>query len=613
MHVAGGILSMDYSAIKKDISKLNRAISSDRKKKIGFENDLEALEKERNSTESQFRINRLRKEQQAKVKYKEQQMLPYEQKRAEVENEIAQLKQEYDEAVSELTEQNLMEECSDRQSILAEVKEASDKLRTLIVSILGERFYNELEAQMATTTLVEDPERLVEIVGYFNSCEMQIEKISKHHGKITKIVNKLQSLIAGVDVTKITIDSAISYAVVVLVVVLTLLGFKYVYPIYLMLLVVGVVYDLKRHYVINKIMMVQKAVKDNVGSIEQMLKQEVLQELETRKHECDEMLRVESSRLNEELEKIENQIAQAALAADNSFAFNDAEVLMEHERMLASQDAKEAKINDEITRLEASIRNNQILLEEKKKLLNSELLKVQALYLDPEKIGDSYEFDTKFIQNVNGDKIEYFDHPETSSMFLYDEFEHAVQFIRLIIFQLRIKLNPFAFTVDVYDPITIGRDLVNFKPENKKDSPSINALYRAITTESGFNEEVEKYKEELEKRTVIILKEYGSIVEYNRFMLSIESLTESYRFIFMINPSVNVLTNANFKQILAVGGSVGIFFHIFMDIEKFYKLREQALSVIESIDKIWLLDRSGAKSRAKDWVETQLEERMSQK
>ncbi len=142
---------------------------------------------------------------------------------------------------------------------------------------------------------------------------------------------------------------------------------------------------------------------------------------------------------------------------------------------------------------------------------------------------------------------------------------------------------------------------------------SINALYRAITTESGFNEEVEKYKEELEKRTVIILKEYGSIVEYNRFMLSIESLTESYRFIFMINPSVNVLTNANFKQILAVGGSVGIFFHIFMDIEKFYKLREQALSVIESIDKIWLLDRSGAKSRAKDWVETQLEERMSQK
>ncbi len=75
----------------------------------------------------------------------------------------------------------------------------------------------------------------------------------------------------------------------------------------------------------------------------------------------------------------------------------------------------------------------------------------------------------------------------------------------------------------------------------------------------------------------------------------------------------SVLTNANFKQILAVGGSVGIFFHIFMDIEKFYKLREQALSVIESIDKIWLLDRSGAKSRAKDWVETQLEERMSQK
>lgn len=604
---------MDYNSIKKEISSLNRAISSDRKRKMNCEKDLEALNKERDSTESRFRTDKLKKEQQAKIRYKEQQMLPYQQKRTEIENEITQLKKEYDETVAELTEQNLMESCSDKQSILEEVREASDKLRNLIAGILGERFYRELESQMDSVTLIEDPERLSDVIEYFNSCERMIEKLSKNHGKVTGIVNKFQSIIAGIDVTKFTLDSVVNYAIVALVLFVTILGFKYVYPVYFMLLTVGMIYNLKRHYVINKITLVQKAVKDNVDSIEQMLRQEVLQELDARKQKCDEILRTELSRLNGDLENIENQISQVAKAADNSFLFNDAEVLKEHERILMAQDSKEAKINEEITKLENSIRNNLAALEEKKKLLNSELSRVQAEYLDPDKIGDSYEFNPKFIQNVNGDKIEYFEHPETSSLFLYDEFEDVMQFVKLIIFQLRTKLNPFAFTVDVFDPVTVGRDLINFKPENKKDSPAINALFRMITTDSAFRKEIEEYKSELEKRTIQILKEYGSIAEYNKFMLSIESLTESYRFVFLVEPDIKLFDDANLRQILMVGGSVGIYFHIFVEAEKFYSMREQAIKVTQNTDKVWLLDSNGAKSRAKDWVITKIEEQMNRK
>lgn len=597
---------MDYGEVKKELLILNKEISNLRKKKTSAEKELTDLLKARKHSEENFASECIKMAHDEKASYKERQVKPYEEQRTSLGQELTRQKNLYMEEKDLLTEENLMADCSDKQSILVEVASASNSLRKLIIEILGERFYNELDRQMQTPVAIDDLEQLQSIVSYFNSCELEIEQISKHSGKVTRFVNKFQNVVGGIKVEKLSTKSNADYFIVVLVLVLVFIGFKYVAPVYVMLLAVGAVINLMRHYKIFKILLVQKTVRDNVSRIEEMLRQEVLEELDRRLEDAEQRYQAEVDRINAELDEIEEQIEQVTQQAEREFSFDDTKVRNNHDIEIAGIDQKIDKLNEDLADIEGKLNEKNRLLLEKKQMINSQAMALQKKYLDPEHIGEDYQFDVKFLVNVRDSKLEFFEHPESSCLFLYSDYEDMQAFVRLMLLQLRIKLNPFAFNVDIYDQITAGKDLIRFKPDNKEDKPSIEILFRVFSEEEKFTKEVENYKAELDRRTLIILREYRSIKEYNKFMLDIDSLTESYKFIFVLDPPNSLLGNPKLLQQCTVGGSLGIFYHVFVKEENFYRAGDSTPEILDAFGKIYIMEKAGPKSKAKTFIEERI-------
>lgn len=597
---------MDYGEIKKELLAINKEISNLRKKKTVRIKELNDLIKVRQHSEEAYASDHLKQAQSEKARYKEKQLKPYEDKRSELEHQLIREKNLYYEEKDLLTEENLMADCSDQQSILLEVTAASNSLRKLIEEILGSRFYEELDRQMQSPIEINDPEQLQNIVSYFNSCELEIEKISKHSGKITRFVNKFQEAVGGIPVEKLSTKSKADYLVVVLVLILVLIGFRYVAPVYVTLLAVGAVINLIRHYKVFKILLVQKTVRDNVAHIEEMLRQQVLEELDRRLEDAEQKYQEKQKELNAELEELEEQIKDVSQEADATFVFDDTKVRNNHSIELADIDQKMNKIQEELAEIEATLGEKNKLLLEKKNLLNSQAMNMQKQYVDPEKIGESYQFDIKFLVNVKDSKLEFFEHPESSCLFLYKDLEDMDNFIRIVLYQLRIKLNPFAFNVDVYDQMTAGRNLIRFKPDNREDKPSIELLFRVFSEDEKFKQETESYKKELDRRALFVLREYKNIKEYNKYMLDIDSLTETYKFIFMLNPVMSLLSDSKLLQQFKIGGDLGFFYHVFVKEDDFYKGNEQSLSILDMFGKLYILEKSGPKSKAQTFIEEKI-------
>lgn len=603
---------MDYTSVKQEINKLSQTISKKRREKVTCEQDLQLLHNEKKDSESKFFAAKAKKEQKDRKLYTEELLKPFEEKRVSLTEELEHLKAEYTEATENLTVDKAMQDSSSKQEILDAVKDSADKLKEIIINIVGERFYNELESQLSVPDIIDDTEKLEDVIDYFNICEKNTERISRHSGKISRMVNQAQSVIMSEKLGEGTSNSNADTVIAVLVLFLLFIAFKYVFPVYMCGLVAALVLNLMRHYSIFKIMLIQKTVRDNVDGIESVIRQQILETIEQQKQEMKVKYDGDVAKINSELAQLQNDITRVASSADSTFKFDDTDIRRQYETGKIQKEARERALVSKIASIEQDIAKNQDLLNKQKELLNSALGQMQAQYLDASRIGDSYEFDPKFLQNVENDKLDFFTHPKTSCFFIYQEEEDIYDFMKLLLLQLRTRLNPFAYVADIYDPIAMGRDFLRFQPDNPQKLVSIEKLFRIFTTETEFVGVFSEYKEDIDNRRLEIFKEYNNIAEYNKYMLSIDSLTETYCFVFALGVDVSILHNRIFAQIAQNGGDLGVYIHCFVSEDDCIKMGENAVKVLAPISKVYTIDKRGAKPKAKTWLVDLIKDRMEE-
>ena len=606
-------MSLNYSDIKKEITSINRTITKKRSEKVKLEQDLIMIGKDKSTIKQRYKLDASKKAVAAKKDFVQSKAQPLEQRRSLLTSSLEKLKKQYKQDLDSISVDSLATESSDKQEILESVKAASDKLHEIIVSMVGERFYNELDKQIPTGELVTDTEKLSEIVDYFNICEVELERLSAKSGKLTKFVDKLQFVIMSIDIGEIKSDSSVDLVIAILVIILFGIGFKYLYPVYLILGLAGFGINLTRHYKIFKILLIQKTVRDNVDSIESLIRQQLIQEVERQKQALTEQFNAEKSKYLAEIDRVNKSIDSVAYAAGSAFKYDDSEDIKNQHLILNQRAREEAQISENIGRIESELKALDIELREKTSLLNNELQQEQMRYLDTSVIGTSFIFDPKFLQNVEGSKLEFWTHPESSALFIYNERKYAIDFIRLILIQLRIRLNPFAYNIDIVDPERMGRDFLKFQPLNKDKSPSIDILYRIFKTEDDFKEEFEIYNAEVSKRLNTIFRSHNSISKYNEFMLSIDSLTETYKFIFIMDPTATSLMDPSLQQIARNGGDLGIFVHFFVSEDFALTPNNRCDEAIQNISKLYTIGNTGAKTKATTWLIEQIEEKRNRR
>ena len=624
---------MTYNDLKKKVDTHRREISKQKQVIKGIEKEIQDLQGKRLTLEENYKKDLSVKQKVAHDKYVEEKIKSYESRVAQLEQELEQIKSQYEQDKEKLTQESVEDKYTDEKAMTAEIKASLNVLQDKLQQVISPRFTKELCSQLDQQQISIEEQDLESLIDYFNRQSLLVEKMSKKSIKFDFLgffseqflrdnpLEKLQGSLAsappaegesegGTEGTSGLSDATKGKIVmIVFVAILLLIVFyatKYVFPFYLALLIVFFVYNVCSNYPFFSALIAHMAVQDSVKQIDDALKQRVLDDLQQQQESLDNNYNNEINRKTSELENAKTTMNNVLINAENSFKFDESSVRASFDALLKSND------NEETSLVMRQREANKYLEELFKKLKASEEAlqaaagDIQKQYLDFEKVGTATIFEPTFILDVKEAKPVLFKHPQQSALFLYDTYADVVNFIRLIAVQLRIKMNPFNLGISVIDLMYMGTDFLLMQPVTDKNDESIKKLFRVLVTKEQLDERLEEYKDDIQRRVVNIRKAYPNIVEYNNFMMSIESLTESYDFLFYIEPDDSVLNTDSFKQILQNGAPVGIYPHLFIQKDNFYEMGAKARQMLTTVDSIFVLEDGSLAKRAVTFVSEKL-------
>lgn len=599
---------MDYNTLKLEVDSNKRLITKIKLnlKSIGV--DLENLRGSRKVLEDNYQNEVRRAKKSAFESHHAQQVSVYDDKVRKLEQGLSDLKQRYKEELDNLTEDNIGEMYTGEQEVNNEIKASLNVLQDRLKHAISPRFQKELEDQLEVQQIDLESQNLEPLLKYFNRQSVLIERMSRKSTSFDFLgyfsnqfikKNPISSEGAAEDDRQERIKLAMLVGIGIIILVAAA---YFVFPAYAIALTVFTGYNISKHYRIYSALIAQKAVKDNITQIEEALKSKVLAQLEEQR----ETLKLDFEAALDEAERslgsARSEAAGASTNANSSFQFDDSSLRNNYEAASRAKDDKENSLVAEKRDLTQQLNGLYQKLKKSEDDLRSVAGSIQSDYLDFEKIGSDVVFRPRFIFDVKDTKPVFFDHPQNSCLFVYNDITDVINFVRLLSVQLRIKLNPFNLAITTIDAVGLGIDYLVMQPQPDKKDESVKNLFRVLTNKADINERLEAYNAETVKRIKLIRVQHQNIAEYNEFMLERDSLTESYDFLFYQDPDLADLQSTPMKQILKNGGCVGIFAHLFLHADVLRGSGDAGHKLVEDVSTIYLLKDGDLFKRARDFV-----------
>lgn len=593
---------MTYNEIKACIDKCHKDIIAVKKAIKTNEDEYESLRNSTNSVESSYQLNLREEKDKALTQYIANSIQEYEQNLKQLQSSLELKQEEYQNSLQQLERNGINGSYSDEQAMTAEVRASLAVLQEQLTKSISMRFQTELENQLENQALNIQASDVDYIVRFFNKQSRIIGKMSKSTNIDRAIDFVLKTVRMPIPSETDTKKGKVSLGVLsVLLIILFFYAAKVVFPVYIILLSVLLIYNIGKNYKIFTALIAQKAVKDNLNVIEESLKEKAIQQFDKNKAQLqkrfdDELLTIQNN-INQESDKRN----QAELEARNSFKFDDGALQARYQNAMKINSSRMQALENSSSELKAQLSTLQQELNKFDADLRNIAGAVQDEYLNIDRIGSDVILNEKFIIDVKKGKPETFHHPKNSMLILYDNLEDCHDFIKLISLQLRIKLSPSNLYCAVLDTEGLGVPFLPFSIDSEEED-TLQGLYKIITDNESIKTLFAEYNYVLSKRIMTIRKSYENIDDYNKAMLETDSLTETYDFIFSINPSTQLLNDDNCKKVFANGGSLGIYTHLFIKSSEFYNMNELARTLIENAGKVFVLKDGSIRGRAKEYA-----------
>lgn len=597
---------MDFKELQAALRNVERLILKKRKELSGVDNEMNGLATEAQTDETNYQKVYAEEKRKEADLYRKKLTQGYEDKLIEQETKLSTLNTEYANELSELTEDKFMERCKSEKDIVSEVKESSAVLQERLQDAIGKHFYNALFNYLEDTTISISDKELEHVITYFEKSSKTIEMMTSKPDRIGEFITTLEQGIMSM--SSVTLEQDNKFLLVLLVIILVIVFFasKYVFPFYMIFLCVLAVFNALRSYKFYKILIVQKAVLDNIKLIEDMMHDKVMQELSEKTEEVNAFYSKEIADTQHLIDKYRSELQKATITAENSFVFNDEQLRIDYDSNLHRREVKEATLAQKKNSLMLELQDLYKQKDDLKTKQDSIVGALQHQFMDFSKVGTDVVFNPRFLLDIisdsKGSQPIYFDHPCVSALFLYEDVIDAYNFQRLLIAQLRCKLSPFSLSVRAYDPTNLGQQLMLFKPKLQNTKDDASQLFKVLTKEDEFKQYIDESADEMLKRTDSVLRDFKNVGNYNTKMVELESLTLPYEFFLATDVSSSLLTSEKLQQLLRNGGALGLFTHLFINMSKFKALGDSAEELLESIGKIYILQSGSLKERAKSFI-----------
>lgn len=592
---------MNYTELKKSYDTVRREQLNADKELTRISKELKDLQQQYDSIDSTYEKSEASFRNKELELFRNKVIQPYKEKDLKLQKRLEKLKETYSKKKGEITYDKLLSQYSSKQEILADVREESKIVRNCLEKAVGEKFYNKLVNSLASQEIQFTESNLDTLIKYFNESEDVLAGMDNEGSRLITALenfeNSLSDSDSNEDFDKIRIGSSVAIACALL------LAGNITLPIIAIGLSTYAAFTVFRNYKIYRILIVQKAVQENIDNIDELLKKQVEDEVNKQLQELDDKFIPEIAKTENALESNNQEMQNVLSKADSEFVFDDSVIKLRKNAEIDKLDKQKSALMVQQSQQKELVDKKTERVKELGKQLNDMLNDLQNQYFKG--VGTSKIFDSTFLFDIDPvrNKPIFFKHPQTSCLFLYSNPEDVPNFIRLLSLELRVKLNPFSLVITVIDMKNMGQDYVYFTSDDSEDLPGgTKSVFSIVALEEDLKNSMNKLSTDLLRRQSNIRREFTTIKVYNERMIELKSLTESYHFMFVIDPETNYLTNSDVTKALRVGGDLGVFQHLFINKEEFKGLGDTAVSILDAIGRVYYLEDGKLFERAKDFV-----------
>lgn len=601
---------LSYDDLKIKLTNLQRDLAKCRENIENYERQSKHLEHEELNIKQSFERTLSEESNKELNQYVNNLSAPVAKKVTELEDELLELEDRFKEEMSKFSKEDLTDYYYSESEMLEDVHKALAMLNERLTNLIGERFQKELNQQLDSVSFKIQADDLEEICDYFEKLTEYFDNIQNNNSKVTSIENIIKKLNTIGNALE-TGNKQLTLVVMLVLCFIFYFAFKFVFPIYVIALAMFTIYNVKLSSKIYTTSLLRKVIEDNISAIEQMYRDKALAQLNQEKRELKESYKETKNELENELSDTKNKLESILMSAKERFTYDDDKLRENQNNLLIVNKNKKSEL--ERLKLQEKQKYDSLLkeLEVTKQQFDQAADNLKNKYINFDKVGDSYVMDKDFLLDIDvvTKKPKFFEFNFGSNLFIYSDITDVINFIKLFVVQVRARLKPSCINMTIFDDKFMGRDYLCFK--ETEDDKYDNIMRLLIN-----KEELKNYVGELSElsitRTTNIKREFNNIIEYNNFMLSQNSLPESYTFFFVQDIVLNTLLETTFRQILLNGSDLGIYPFVFLSMENFSQGGNDAKELIKYFDNIYTFDQDAThqyegsntilKRKAKDFV-----------
>lgn len=601
---------LSYDDLKIKLTNLQRDLAKCRENIENYERQSKHLEHEELNIKQSFERTLSEESNKELNQYVNNLSAPVANKVTELEDELLELEDRFKEEMSKFSKEDLTDYYYSESEMLEDVHKALAMLNERLTNLIGERFQKELNQQLDSVSFKIQEDDLEEICDYFEKLTEYFDNIQNNNSKVTSIENIIKKLNTIGNALE-TGNKQLTLVVMLVLCFIFYFAFKFVFPIYVIALAMFTIYNVKLSSKIYTTSLLRKVIEDNISAIEQMYRDKALAQLNQEKRELEESYKETKNELENELSDTKNKLESILMSAKERFTYDDDKLRENQNNLLIVNKNKKSEL--ERLKLQEKQKYDSLLkeLEVTKQQFDQAADNLKNKYINFDKVGDSYVMDKDFLLDIDAvtKKPKFFEFNFGSNLFIYSDITDVINFIKLFVVQVRARLKPSCINMTIFDDKFMGRDYLCFK--ETEDDKYDNIMRLLIN-----KEELKNYVGELSElsitRTTNIKREFNNIIEYNNFMLSQNSLPESYTFFFVQDIVLNTLLETTFRQILLNGSDLGIYPFVFLSMENFSQGCNDAKELIKYFDNIYTFDQDAThqyegsntilKRKAKDFV-----------
>lgn len=601
---------LSYDDLKIKLTNLQRDLAKCRENIENYERQSKHLEHEELNIKQSFERTLSEESNKELNQYVNNLSAPVANKVTELEDELLELEDRFKEEMSKFSKEDLTDYYYSESEMLEDVHKALAMLNERLTNLIGERFQKELNQQLDSVSFKIQEDDLEEICDYFEKLTEYFDNIQNNNSKVTSIENIIKKLNTIGNALE-TGNKQLTLVVMIVLCFIFYFAFKFVFPIYVIALAMFTIYNVKLSSKIYTTSLLRKVIEDNISAIEQMYRDKALAQLNQEKRELEESYKETKNELENELSDTKNKLESILMSAKERFTYDDDKLRENQNNLLIVNKNKKSEL--ERLKLQEKQKYDSLLkeLEVTKQQFDQAADNLKNKYINFDKVGDSYVMDKDFLLDIDAvtKKPKFFEFNFGSNLFIYSDITDVINFVKLFVVQVRARLKPSCINMTIFDDKFMGRDYLCFK--ETEDDKYDNIMRLLIN-----KEELKNYVGELSElsitRTTNIKREFNNIIEYNNFMLSQNSLPESYTFFFVQDIVLNTLLETTFRQILLNGSDLGIYPFVFLSMENFSQGGNDAKELIKYFDNIYTFDQDAThqyegsntilKRKAKDFV-----------